>query len=189
MSRIKSWIYRLLFFFIDIKNRMLVRRFLQQHKGATMVYFVDIDNTIADTWPTFLKQWPSEAERLSNIAPFAGMKNYLQEIDEKKGSVIIYLTARNFRYTSLTKNWLQKNGFPQQNSLLVLVPSPYHKLRYLKIMPKHAAVTFIDDLCYGHEKGTVKKYDTVIAAVKKLPVNYIDSETIDKINSQHANIN
>ncbi len=189
MGRIKDLVYRMLFFIIDIKYRRKVARFIEQHKKANTIFFVDIDNTIADTWPTFLKKWPSEAERLSNIVPFAGMKNYLQTIHQQEETLIIYLTARNFRHTSLTQNWLQTHGFPQQRTMLVLVQSAHHKLRYLKIPEKHTAVTFIDDLCYGHEKGIVKKYETVIAAVKKLPVTYIGAETIDNLNSQYANIN
>lgn len=188
MNGIKDLVYRMLFFIIDIKYRRKVARFIMQHKEAKEIFFVDIDNTIADTWPTFLKKWPSEAERVSSITPFAGMKNYLQTIHQQEGTLIIYLTARNFRHTSLTQAWLQTHGFPQQRTMLVLVRSAYHKLRYLKIPGKQIAVTFIDDLSYGHEKGTVKKYETVIAAAQKLPVTYIGAETIDKLNSQHANI-
>lgn len=189
MGRIKDLLYRVLFFFIDIKYKIEVRLFLRENEDATRVYFVDIDNTIADTWPTFLKEWPSEAERLSNIASFPGMKDYLQGIHQEKDSLIIYLTARNFRHNALTKNWLQTHGFPQQKTKLVLVEWPQHKLSYIKIPGNRFAVTFIDDLCYGHEKGSVKKYEAIIAAVKELRITYIGSEAIDNINQQHANIN
>ena len=183
MVKAKAFIYRVLFFFTGIKDQISTSLFLQINRKARSVYFVDIDNTIGDTWPSFLQKWPSEANRLTNIRPFEGMKRYLHQIGEDKDNVIIYITARNIRYGSLTKKWLKHHGFPLSNSKLVLVASPGQKIRYLKLPGSQFTVTYIDDLAYGHETGEVKKYASIIEAVKKLPLTYIGSEEINIINA------
>jgi len=182
MAKVKALIYRILFFLSGMKDRFMIRIFLRTNSKAQHVFFVDIDNTIADTWPSFLQKWPSEANRLASIPAFEGMKNYLRQIETEKGNLIIYLTARNIRYKGLTQQWLQSRGFPVHNTRLVLVATPGEKLPYIKMPGKGFTVTYIDDLAFGHETGQVKKYETVINAVKKLPLTYVGSEEINIIN-------
>ena len=83
----------------------------------------DIDNTIANTWPSFGENYQNESERLFELKIFDNMflmiKNYYNNTDAK----LIFLTARDYRYFSVTKKWLKKHDIYDNNLFMVSKPS------------------------------------------------------------------
>ena len=80
---------------------------------------------------------------------------------------IIIITARNFNNArDLTQNWLDDNGFPYDE--LVLVKKPSDKIKYLK-----KTDFLIDDFSRGHENFA--------------PYKCLDWETINELNVKNKN--
>ena len=70
------------------------------NKEAEKIYIFDIDNTIANTWPSFLQSYETLEERLSSLAVFHKMREHILDISSK----VIFLTARPY---NLTFTWLK----------------------------------------------------------------------------------
>ena len=172
-----------LFFLIFYKLKFIV--FLNYKIKNKKIVFVDIDNTIADTWPTLIGgNYKNDFDRHSRIPLFSGMKNFINSNYSNESYTIIYLSARSFRLYNVTNNWLHGNNISYSNSLLILVPKLIFKLYFLKkALNKKFEIVYIDDLSYNHERNDIKFYDSIINEVKKLKVNYIGFEEINKINN------
>jgi hypothetical protein len=105
------------------------RLFLSAFEGAAdkPLWVVDIDNTIAQTWPSFIEKHKSEAERLLSLPPLEGMCARI------RGSVprtteVIFLSVRPYWTYFLTRQWLLAQRLPFSVSNLVLVGTPEEKL-------------------------------------------------------------
>lgn len=150
-------------------------------KGSIVVF--DIDNTLADTWPSFLKGYKSEGERLKSIPPFPGVVNLVDEYYSSKRQ-ILFLTARDYRYYFLTHSWLKNNincGFT-----LLMVSHPQEKIKVLNCL-SGCSVDYVDDLTHSHETGEVKYYSDVIEQVKRIPhVKYYDYDFIKRLQGRHV---
>ncbi len=119
--------------------------------------------------------------RLGRIFP--GMQCKVEEMF-KRQELVIFLTARNLRFFTETWNWLKSN-LPQQSFKLIVVDKPEDKLFFLKkACNTERHVDYFDDLSYNHENGEVKFYDTMIAEVRKIDVNYHDYHEIIGINEE-----
>lgn len=141
-------------------------------------YIFDIDNTVANTWPTLNLEWKSEVERLSQIRPIE--KIILEIKFLEKSNNIIYLTARDFRFKDVTVNWLRNQGLYANYKNVYLVPNPTIKYKWLRAIGIHYDVVFIDDMSYNHENGIVKYYESIINKIIKLPIRYIGYSEIQK---------
>ncbi len=141
----------------------------------------DLDNTLTNTYPYL--QNKNLREVYSKVPIHIGMIRIFNECISSKKNVII-LSARSFRYYSVTKNWININLSNIDKIPLFLVPFPEDKLPYLKKALKCVnRITYYDDLSYNHENGKVKFYKSLIAKVKQLPINYIGYYEINKINN------
>jgi hypothetical protein len=167
-------------------QQFLLKRFLLQHTSKSVV-FVDIDNTIANTWPLFQQHQCINQQLVREVAAFSGMKHFLLQEYFSKDISVIYISARPLRLYVATKKWLIKNQFWQRGSKLVLVSQPQQKLKYLQEAVKlNLFVTFIDDLSYNHENGTIRYYDDIIHLLKQMNVTYLDNHWIQSINHAAA---
>jgi hypothetical protein len=119
----------------------------------------DIDNTVADTWPSFLGNYISNRERLANLKPFKSIVEIILK-HKSDGDKIIFMSAREYPYYGMTKKWLEDNCLKSFD--LILVSCPIEKLRLLKLFPKKDII-YYDDLSHSHEKGSVRFYKEVLA--------------------------
>ena len=154
-------------------------------RKAKKIYFVDIDNTLSDTWPTLkIKNYNSENKRLKSLPIFIGMKRYLSNSIINDKHLLVFLSARNYKYYSTTSNWLNSNGF--YNFCLILVNSPYEKPFFINsYLIKNVEKIIIDDLSYNHENDNILFYKDVVNIFKNY--NYIDFDEINKINNNGSN--
>lgn len=169
---LKKIYYFIAYEFFNIQFRKLINSDIDND-----LYIFDIDNTIANTWPSFNASYTSTKKRLENIKPFENMMKLINELYIKNNK-IIFLTARDYRYYFTTKRWLIKNNIYKNNLIMVL--KPQQKIKLLKNI-KHK-VFFYDDLSYNHENGEVKYYNDCIEVVTKLQyIEYINYEKIKLI--------
>lgn len=134
--------------------------------------FVDIDNTIANTWPYLNRAIPLNVV-YKDVPPFLQMVNLIQSIEFEKDNLIVFLSARNPRYYNITKKWLNQNGF--RSFLLLLVPSVNNKITVIKLVSRKKVVVFFDDLSFNHEAGDIKYYENIIHDIKQMEnVKYFD---------------
>jgi hypothetical protein len=139
---------------------------------------IDIDNTIADTWPT-INSNKDEFLRYKNLTAFDKMIHFFKTEMLNKDVYFLFLSARNPIYFYTTKKWLLKHGFNSIN--LILVPEAEDKLQIIKLIPLNKKVIIYDDLSYNHENGEVKFYYDIINKIKTMEnVNYFDYEYLKK---------
>lgn len=142
------------------------------------VYIFDLDNTIANTWVSYLQKYNSHRDRLKSLSIFLGMKNQINDI--KSGKIII-LTAREYWYSDITEQWLKQNDV--KHDLLIIVPKPKDKITLLSKI-SHECI-YYDDMSYNHEKGDIKFYEEEIKTLSKMKnIKYIDYNEIKKINGE-----
>lgn len=140
--------------------------------NPSVFYIIDIDNTIADTWPTLISK-KNDFLRYENLPVFHKMINLLKFKMEDKKIFFLFLSARNPMYFYVTKKWLKKNGFYPSN--LILVPTAKDKLNIIKAIPKYKNIYIYDDLSFNHENGEVKFYTEIINEINNMKnVNYFD---------------
>ena len=92
------------------------------------------------------------------------------------------MSVRDYRYYGLTKRWLENNCL--KNFDLILVSSPFEKLRLLKLFPRKDII-YYDDLSHSHEKGSVIFYDEVLTELASLSnVRYIGYDKLRIIQNE-----
>lgn len=144
------------------------------------IYIFDIDNTVANTWPSFLQEYKTLEDRLSSLAVFYNMRNYILNI-KYSGSKVFFLTARPYSTYNLTFKWLNDMGLIETKKFLFLVSKPYDKVKMLKQV-KNKKIFFYDDMTYNHEQGEIKYYKNEIKQLKKIQnIEYFDVKFINKI--------
>lgn len=149
------------------------------NKEAEKIYVFDIDNTIANTWPSFLQGYSTMEERLLSLAVFYKMREYILDISSQ-GSKVVFLTARPYSTYNLTFLWLNSLGLIKNKNDLFLVLKPLEKIDLLKKI--HKEVNFYDDMTYNHEKGDMKYYENEIRLLKQLShIKYYGLNEINKI--------
>jgi hypothetical protein len=137
--------------------------------GRRGVTVLDIDNTLADTWPSYLDDWPDHRSRLRGLVPLPGMRAAAYDTAIARGDVVIFLTHRNWWEWRLTLRWLRDEGYPVSVAHLVLVASPGDKIAHLqRLVGTGSPVTYWDDLSHGQESGRPQRYVEVVAAVESL---------------------
>jgi len=138
-----------------------------RRKSASSLYIFDLDNTLADTWPSLNLYFSSNSERLKSLKPITGMVKMFDSLILRKKNIYI-LTARSFEYFFLTKKWLKKNTEFKNSANLILVEKPKDKLKFLRLIKqKYEVVYYYDDLSYNHENKDTKFHHDIINEVKK----------------------
>jgi len=154
-------------------------RFILYKQKKTFIAIFDIDNTLADSWPTYCMNFISQKERLIHIKPFPRMTQVVQDY-YLKGALVFFISARRYRDYRVTRQWLINQKIYRGN--LIIVNSPEEKLKFLRLASQYGAVDYYDDLSYNHENGEVKFYETCIRKVCMIPsVRYFDYHQIRKL--------
>lgn len=159
------------------------------------VIFFDLDNTLANTWPTLIKNHSiaidknieNETARLLALEPRMGTIALFNRLEESNITRVV-LTARPVSSFDATVQWLKTYVDPRigasDNISVNLVSTPYLKMLYwipLKIYGKKIFV--IDDLTYNHENGTVKEYNILIKSLNFFKIPSIGFKSIQKLNN------
>jgi hypothetical protein len=172
----------------DLFFRYRFNGYIKNLNHKKKVYLVDIDNTLADTWPSLQDYvYRNENHRYGSLSIFIGMRNFL--LDKiKDGENVVFISARSYLNYFSTQKWLYENGLKTHN--VILVNRAEDKLAYiLDLIHREIAVVFIDDLSYGHEYGEVRLYEKMILKLSALPVEYLGVKEIELINSAYATSN
>ncbi len=144
------------------------------------IYFVDIDNTIANTHPTLLDSDLSDKERLLSLECIMPMVDLIIR-NQSHNRVFIFITARSYFNYEVTRKWLRINGLPNNHGNVILVKDAKHKVDLIASTYVAHRTIVIDDMSYNHELGTVKFYDRQIYILKQLKLKYLDHHFIHKV--------
>lgn len=148
------------------------------------IYLFDIDNTLADTWPSLRDYvYRNENHRYESLSIFRGMRNFIinKIADNEK---VIFISARSYLNYLSTLKWLRSNGLPADS--VILVERPIDKLDYIReLLSRNIEVVYVDDLSHSHEFGEMKLYDNLIMSLRDLPIAYIGIDEIELINSTY----
>ncbi len=148
------------------------------------IILLDIDNTLADTWPSLLSKNKNNIERHKNLKPLTPVIKYIQRHYSSNEYTWIYLTSRKYQLINTTKNWLFKFNM-QVNNNVILVQSPKEKIELINQYVKSASFYF-DDLSYNQEHGELKFYSKEIEAIRKNDlITYFGYQEIQYIISQN----
>jgi len=151
--------------------RAQVARFARATAGRHTVV-LDIDNTLADSWPTFLRSWASEAERLAAIEPLPHIKAVAHDGPVDAGAAVLFLSHRDLRRRGTTIAWLQRHGFAAGTDNVVLVARPDDKLAHLRRLADGRRLEVWDDLTARHETGQMVRYDQLTARIGALALTH-----------------
>ncbi|MBG6234385.1 hypothetical protein IWX76_000940 [Pedobacter sp. CAN_A7] len=181
---IKVIVYRT----FDLFFRYRFNRCIKNLNKKDKVYLVDIDNTLADTWPSLQNYvYRNDNHRYGSLSIFIGMRNFILEKIQDKDRVV-FISARGYLNYFSTLKWLSGNGLNSIN--LILVDRAEDKLAYItELLERKIAVVYIDDLSYGHEYGEVRLYEKMLLKLNTLPVEYLGVKEIELINSAYATSN
>lgn len=157
----------------DVKNTNFVR-----------YIFFDIDNTIADSWPSLqLTHWVSYSQRISSLAVFLNMRRVLMTLYSNPNNRIFFITARSYNSWFATVNWLRANGIPADLSRTIITNTAPEKLQLLtSLTGKTKFIYWIDDLSYNHEFGDVKYYEDLLTKVQSTSIRFFGPNIINQIN-------
>jgi hypothetical protein len=156
---------------------MVVFFCLLRRSNSKKIWIVDLDNTIANTWPLRKKRY-SDRRIYKEVIAFKGIVGFLNSKINLRDLFII-LTARPYRHKKITKKWIEKCFSGQIRPSVFLVESPSKKLNYIKLAIRQSfEVTYIDDLSYNHENGDIRFYNEVLDQIYLLPIKYIGYEEI-----------
>jgi hypothetical protein len=178
-------------------------------------WVVDIDNTIADSWkkmtPQYKNTFRSQSDKMMDLDPFPSMQRLFKNIPPR--TRLVFLTARQYIRYFVTKRWLQKHGFLNADSVIVLVEkmrdkvpllksalrnfeekrTPQYKNHFEPFSPLNSSesmiypIVYLDDLSYNHENGNVLFYENIIDAVQKMPIRYIGYAELLAMQSDEIN--
>ncbi len=144
------------------------------------IVIIDIDNTIADTWPTINEIWDNTFERHINLKPLLPVIGYIKSNYPNSKFQWIFLTSRNYYLHNTTRKWLMKSSmFVERN--IILVQSPSEKIDLFKKYLNKSFVYF-DDLSYNHENNKVLFYEDALQYIKSRgDIIYFGYSDLEKI--------
>jgi hypothetical protein len=163
-----------------------VRRACRRAHGRGITV-LDIDNTLADTWPTLTRAWEHERKRLRAIEALPHIQAVAHDEAIARGDAILFISHRPWRYWRETYRWLRRHGFAATPANVVLVAKPADKLAYLRCCAGAGEVVYWDDLSHSHELGRVMLYEELISAVRLIPVEYRGWNEIRAIVERQSN--
>jgi hypothetical protein len=153
-----------------------------RRSAGAPLWVLDLDNTLADTWPSYLEDHAGERARLSGLVPLAGMIEATHGRARSEGARVVVLSHRAIWHWGVTRAWLRRNGIRLGWSELVLVASPADKVAHLRRWcAAGCRVTYWDDLTHGTERGRTERYDDVIAEVARLSLTHHGPDEIAAI--------
>lgn len=152
------------------------------------IFLFDIDNTIADTIPSFENyKNVSEAARVSTLAFYIKMHKLICILKKSPNNKIIFFTARGFKSKKATQDWLNSFGFLPKKNELFIVRNAKEKINILQKTQTQNTIYYIDDLAYLEKNGTVVVYKALINCIHKLTeqkkITYFGLDAINTFNA------
>lgn len=132
-----------------------------QNRYLRIVVF-DLDNTVAYYNYSNSRIDETISYKLKTMNVYSGILKLMLAYKKKEYKILI-LTARDYRFYDITRNWLKTNNVPFDK--LILVHSPTLKKSILKYTQN--VVTYYDDLSYNHENNHIEFYDELITYFHK----------------------
>jgi len=161
--------------------RWQVRRFVRSAADQP-VTVLDIDNTLADAWPSLVAPGGSESERLAGLEPLPGMKAIAYDDAVAHDRRIVVMSHRHLWHGRLTRRWLTDHGVDVDPWAVVLVSAASDKPDLIAILSAGGRdVEVWDDLSHGTESGTTQRYTDVVAALERLGVRYHGLDEIEAV--------
>ncbi|RLV61414.1 hypothetical protein D5018_01615 [Parashewanella curva] len=129
------------------------------------IFIIDIDNTIAETWPTLVDRKIPLVLNYLKLKPKRNVVSKIYDLIKQEDSSVevLFLSARTYYYKPVTRFWLRfVLGF-KLNYQTILVDRANDKVDYLKrYLSEGYSIKYFDDLSYNHENGEIKYYQEVI---------------------------
>lgn len=170
----KSLIKKLIRWYYHLKFKNLVSVSNKQ------TLLLDIDNTLADTWPTLVSPTENSIDRHLNLKPLSKVIDYVNLNYPANKYNWIYLTSRKYQLLGITKRWLVNNGLKVDGNI-ILVQHPHEKIELINKYV-NSSIIYFDDLSYNQEKGELKFYQKEIDAVTNNPlITYFGYSAIQNI--------
>tara|TARA_B100000315_G_scaffold248826_1_gene279155 strand:+ start:1349 stop:1951 length:603 start_codon:yes stop_codon:yes gene_type:complete len=147
------------------------------------VYFIDIDNTLSDTYHSYKYHYSTYEKRLSSLAIFIGMRNKIIHLLKYKNNCF-FLSARKFSSKKTTLNWLLSNEIKINVKKVFCLNNAKVKINLISLLVNSLKIRLIliDDLSYNHENGKIIYYQNHIENLKKMNVEHISASQINEIN-------
>lgn len=156
----------------------ITKLFLKKRK----IVFVDIDNSIADTWP-LLRNGHAD---VSLLPPLDNSIAFLKENYNFFQYDIVFLSHRDVRLFNDTHRWLLKNyDVSISSSMLYLVPYAEWKVFYYRLANYFGLeIVVFDDLSRNHENGEIHFYHRIISEIKCLNIKYYNFDFIQSLKNK-----
>ncbi len=152
------------------------------------IFLFDIDNTIADTIPSFEHYSNvSEAKRVSTLAFFIKMHRIIRILKKSPNNKVIFLTARGFKSKKVTQDWLTSFGFLPKSNELFIVRNAKEKINILQKTKSQNTIYYIDDIAYLENDGKLVDYKKLINYIHQLTehkkIIYFGIDAISEFNT------
>jgi len=179
LLKVKLLIVKPVYFLIKQFYFNQFKRVLNQQTSYNSLHIFDLDNTLAHTYPNLHQS--NTAKMYEDLPTHKRLVDLANKTLADNKSFFVVLSARDYKYKTATKAWLNKH-LDKKDVPLFLVPKAKDKLPYLdKAVSSFETVTYYDDLSYNQENDNIQFYDSVIRAVNKMPLTYFGYEDISKL--------
>jgi hypothetical protein len=175
-------------------GRIITTFFSLRVAGCAPIVFFDLDNTLADSWPTlvtevdveYARDSAHEFRRLESLQPLFGTIDLYNEV-KKMPVVIVVCTVRHDCFQKITTSWLRKHIDPEfgltPSRRVVLVSTPYSKLViWILLHLSRVKLFIIDDLSYNHERGVVYHFDKIKGILRRFGLRHLTFPCITQLN-------
>lgn len=168
----------------DLVARVQVAVAHRRTRGRDLVV-LDVDNTLADTWPSLVGDPEPHHRRLARLAPLPAIKAVAHDEPLAAGAAVVFLTHRPLWCRGVTRRWLRRHGYDARRRNVVLVARPASKVPLIAQLARDRRRTVVwDDLTWNHEHGEVRRYDDVADAFARLGVVHHGAGDIVRITGQ-----
>lgn len=162
---------RIQIFLLSILYRVLLG--FQGLRRYSEIFIFDIDNTIANTWPSI----GTTPINYQTLPYFQSVHRKVMECSQKKNCLLLYFSVRPLRSYLQTRAWLRKIGLPESVWRVFLFKSPQHKVQLVRwLCKKNRNIHYFDDMTFDHERGVVRRYESEIAELVKMELNYYGAD-------------
>jgi len=168
---------------------LLMFRMVVSLSDKKKIVFLDIDNTIADTWPSLSNKapsYPSDNTRLAGLKPLWGSLHFIDG-EFPSEFMRVYLTHRPYRSILVTLKWLRKYARLRPGDFVFFVQHPVEKLQFFQSVAnsgQFSDIVIMDDLSHSHERGQVLFYEDILTAIAKRGFRYIGYDQICTLNRE-----
>lgn len=147
-------------------------------KSNSKIFIVDLDNTLADTWPQRLNM---DSFNWHNMPVHESVLNFVKEYEQINKLEVVVISARPLSAKRSTRLWLNRIAGLEKTRFF-LTPDADSKFKYIvlaKRLGKLGAV--IDDCSHSHEFGTTLFHQNLIQKIRSLDIEFFDYQFLSKL--------